>query len=65
MRAIISRVADHMVSLVVPKTTAGACPCGDCVAGTCGSAPCRAFRRPLVCLDCNCLTRSSTCLNCE
>jgi hypothetical protein len=35
MRGVIESVADRLVSLLVPKKTADACPCGDCFLGSC------------------------------
>ncbi len=64
MRAIIG-MADRLVGLMVPKTTAGACPCGDCVTvGTCGTHGCPTFRVARICYTCDCQVRSKSCLAC-
>ncbi|WP_328329882.1 hypothetical protein OHA70_07265 [Kribbella sp. NBC_00382] len=35
MRTTVQRLADRLVSSVLPKTTAGACPCNDTYTGYC------------------------------
>jgi hypothetical protein len=49
----IGRVADRLVSLVVPRTIAGACPCGDCFE-TCGSPCAGPLDLAFVCTNCRC-----------
>lgn len=53
MRGALTKVADKLVQRVVPKADAGACACGDCWLGPCGS-PCASNRRPRYCSNCNC-----------
>lgn len=60
MLKAIGVMGDRLVSLVVPKTTAGACPCNDCFWSYCGVLCPRGFR-PYVCRSCNCSLTSITC----
>jgi len=39
MTKTIGRLADRMLGLVVPKATAGACPCNDTVCVPCPNVP--------------------------
>lgn len=52
MRSTLNKLADRLVNLVVPKTTAGACACNnweyECFSG------CRNFRCARVHRNCNC-----------
>ena len=57
MGRFLSAFADRMVTAVVPKTTAGACPCNDCYWTPCGSLCMRC------CTNCNCT--STTCGPCN
>lgn len=65
---IIGVLADRLVSFVLPKATAGACPCGDCVYSACGYGdPCTRVPgtwRMRTCYTCNCAVRSRTCVIC-
>lgn len=54
MRSVIENVADRLVSLVVPKATAGACPCGDCWDGFCGGGGCPTGFYQRFCSSCDC-----------
>jgi hypothetical protein len=49
--------ADRLVAAVVPKTTAGACPCNDCYYTTCSGG----------CKRCcsNCYCTSTSCSSCS
>lgn len=63
MRGALTKVADRLVQRVVPKAEAGACACGDCWLGPCGS-PCKpGTYRPYYCSNCNC--SSTWVVNCS
>ena len=58
MAKFLGAFADRMVAFVVPKTTAGACPCFDCYfvpcAGGCMHCCDRCFcQQPALCGPCN------------
>lgn len=54
IRLLIGSVADRLMSLVVPRTTAGACPCGDCYQGYCGGGGCPRGFYQIFCTSCDC-----------
>jgi hypothetical protein len=63
MIATVGKWADRLLSVVVPKTEAGACPCGDIYCGLCCiGAPgnCVRYRYQV---SCDCSTNVRTC-NC-
>lgn len=53
MRSSIERLADRVVSSLAPRTTAGACPCGDTYTGYCRSCS-DGRRRGIFRTNCNC-----------
>ncbi len=59
MRKTFDALADRLVAAIVPKTTAGACPCGDCyyTGYRCYNGLCRRC-----CANCYCT--STTCSSC-
>ncbi len=58
MRKTFDALADRLVGAIVPKTTAGACPCGDCYY-TCYGCGTNSRR---CCTNCYCT--SKTCSAC-
>ena len=59
MTKVLGGLADRLVGAIVPKTTAGACPCNDCwnTPWNCGHGFCRRC-----CTNCNCTI--TTCEGC-
>lgn len=65
MRHVVDRLADLLLSKVVAQTTAGACPCGDCFLGLCGTDHCAWNQMPRYCTSCDCTqTRHTGCVYC-
>jgi hypothetical protein len=67
MRNALGALADRIVSAVVPKTTAGACPCNGCEPEFVPTSQCTSGCAR-VCRGCNCNFLSYSCLsavNCQ
>ncbi|MDX6258489.1 MAG: hypothetical protein QOH84_177 [Kribbellaceae bacterium] len=63
MRTTVQRLADRLVSSVLPKTTAGACPCNDTYTGYCGG--CGTRKAVLYRDNCDCTkTTRIGCVSC-
>ncbi|TWD82531.1 hypothetical protein FB561_3664 [Kribbella amoyensis] len=64
MRSAIGALADRLVTAVVPRSTAGACACGDTFWSACKAyAECPYARKALVRMSCDC--RSYTIIQCD
>lgn len=61
MRKTLNVLADRLVGLVVPKTTAGACACNSCEPECVPSTRCPS-RCARVCRGCNCNFLSLSCM---
>lgn len=65
MRRVFGHIADALVGRIVPEVTAGACPCGDCYVGYCGTDRCHYDEAPRYCTNCDCTqTRWVGCVYC-
>ncbi|MEJ3653983.1 hypothetical protein WEH80_24665 [Actinomycetes bacterium KLBMP 9759] len=61
MQNLTERLADWLVAVVVPKTTADACGCNGCVRECVGGGLCTT-ECALVCRGCTCGYKSHSCL---
>ncbi|MEV8374237.1 hypothetical protein AB0P21_15955 [Kribbella sp. NPDC056861] len=65
MRTTVQRLADRLVTAVVPNTTAGACPCNDTYVGYCNTGGCSGNKAPLYRTNCDCSkTTRIGCVSC-